>query len=210
VGFAEVVKRAYEERVHLSATGDARASGVFFDWEKGEGWPFGEFVTGVAAAEVELDLFTGEVRVLRADVMQEAGVPLHPAIDLGLVEGGFAQGMGWLLKGGEGAEAMGIGEVPMDMRTQFWMEGRREDGIGKGEAAVEAPFVLALCVREAIRDALGAVDGVGDGEEGVSVPLPATADAILEIVPEGDEEPEGDGEDDKVEREATVAVGEDR
>ncbi|MEM8956106.1 MAG: molybdopterin cofactor-binding domain-containing protein [Verrucomicrobiota bacterium] len=208
VTFAEVVRRAHDEQVYLSATGHARARGVFFDWETGKGRPFEEFVTGVAAAEVELDLYTGEVRVLRVDVMQEAGAPLHAAIDLGLMEGGFTQGMAWLLKGGEGAPTMTIREVPMDMRSQFWMEGRREDGIGKGEAAVEAPFVLALSLREAIRDALGAVEGIGDGEQGVSVPLPATAEAIFEMLPEEEESVDGESARSEVGAPERVVVSE--
>jgi xanthine dehydrogenase large subunit len=193
VSLGEVVARAMRERVSLTALGHAKAAGVYFDFEAGRGEPFGEFVVGAAAAEVELDLYTGETRVLRADLLQEAGTPLHPAIDLALLEGGFVQGQGWLTKGGiaddEGGEAPGveswvtINEVPMDFRAQFWMEGRKEDRIAKGEAAVDAPFVLALCVREAIRDALITVPGVG-GEEGVAVPFPATPEAILEMLPD--------------------------
>jgi xanthine dehydrogenase large subunit len=45
---------------------------------------------------VVIDTLTGEHKVLRADILHDAGRSLNPAIDLGQIEGGFIQGMGWL------------------------------------------------------------------------------------------------------------------
>ena len=60
------------------------------------GRPFFYFSFGAAVAEVAIDTLTGESRVLRADLVQDCGASLNPAIDLGQIEGAFVQGQGWL------------------------------------------------------------------------------------------------------------------
>ncbi len=96
LSFAELAALAWEKRVSLSAAGFYRTPKIHWDAATSSGRPFYYFVYGAAAAEVAIDTFTGESRVLRAELVQDCGRSLNPAIDLGQIEGAFVQGMGWL------------------------------------------------------------------------------------------------------------------
>src|SRR5207245_7370291 len=96
LGFAELVGLAYEQRVSLGERGFYATPGVDFNRETGKGSPFLYYTTGCAAAEVLIDRFTGEVRVVRVDVLMDIGQSINPGIDRGQVIGGFVQGMGWV------------------------------------------------------------------------------------------------------------------
>ncbi len=98
LSFAELAALAWEKRVSLSAAGFYRTPKIHWDAATSSGRPFYYFVYGAAAAEVAIDTFTGESRVLRAELVQDCGRSLNPAIDLGQIEGAFVQGMGWLTK----------------------------------------------------------------------------------------------------------------
>ncbi len=104
--FGAAVMAAYFDRVNLSAQGFYRVPGCGFDWDreigKGEtnavkGTPFNYFTFGMSCSEVEIDVLTGDMRVIRADVIMDMGNPLNPAIDIGQIEGAFVQGMGWCM-----------------------------------------------------------------------------------------------------------------
>jgi len=68
----------------------------FASKEAGKGRPFYYFAYGASVSEVTIDTLTGEYVVDRVDILHDVGNSLNPAIDLGQVEGGFVQGMGWL------------------------------------------------------------------------------------------------------------------
>ena len=96
LSFAELVREAFLARVPLSATGYWRTPEIQFDRERWRGTPFYYFAYGAAVSEVAVDVLTGESRLLRVDILHDAGRSLNPAIDRGQIEGGFIQGMGWL------------------------------------------------------------------------------------------------------------------
>ena len=96
LSFAEAVEACYLGRVSLSAAGYYRTPGLDWDRAKGQGHPFFYFAYGAAITEVALDTLTGEYRMLRADILHDVGESLNPAIDMGQIEGGYVQGVGWL------------------------------------------------------------------------------------------------------------------
>ena len=96
MSFGEMAKLCYLGRVSLSSTGFYKTPKVHWDGATMRGHPFFYFSFGAAMAEVAIDTLTGESRVLRADLVQDCGASLNPAIDLGQIEGAFVQGQGWL------------------------------------------------------------------------------------------------------------------
>ncbi|MDQ6527294.1 xanthine dehydrogenase molybdopterin binding subunit [Nocardioides sp. LHD-245] len=190
----EAVRAAYLDRIQLWAAGFYRTEGLSWDATTMTGTPFKYFAYGVAAAEVEVDGFSGAYDVRRVDIVHDVGDSLSPLVDLGQVEGGFLQGVGWLTledlrwdsSDGPGRGRLAtqsastyklpsLSELPADLRVAL-LERATEDGVVYGSKAVgEPPLMLAFSVREALRDAVAAF-----GPPGVSVELasPATPEAV--------------------------------
>jgi len=96
VAFAELIEAAYMQRVSLSSTGFYKTPDIHWDRESGKGNPFYYFAYGACASEVSIDTLTGEYRLLRTDILHDVGKSLNPAVDIGQIEGGYIQGVGWL------------------------------------------------------------------------------------------------------------------
>ena len=96
MSFADAAMSAYQSRVSLSATGFYKTPKVEWDRIAGRGRPFYYFSYGAAVTEVVVDTLTGENRILRTDILHDAGASLNPALDIGQVEGAYVQGAGWL------------------------------------------------------------------------------------------------------------------
>jgi xanthine dehydrogenase large subunit len=188
VNFAQVVEAAYRERIPLFAQGYYRTPGLSYDPRTGQGTPFHYFAYGAAVSEVEVDGFTGEYRYLRTDILEDVGDSVSPVIDMGQVEGGFVQGLGWLTLeelvwnddgrlATDGASTYKLPswtELPEDFRTSF-LTRASEPGVVFGSKAVgEPPLMLAISVREALRDAIAAF---GDGGV-VELESPATPERV--------------------------------
>ncbi len=191
----ELVNDAYFSRVQLWAAGFYRTEGLQWDAAAMKGHPFKYFAYGVAAAEVEVDGFTGAYRTRRVDIVQDVGDSLSPLVDIGQIEGGFVQGVGWLtLEDLRWDESDGPGrgrlttqaastyklpsfsELPEEFHVAL-LEQAHEDGVVYGSKAVgEPPLMLAFAVREALREAAAAF-----GPAGTSVELasPATPEAVF-------------------------------
>ncbi len=193
VTFARVVELAYMKQISLSANGFYRTPGIGYDKSKGRGKPFYYFAYGAAVSEVEVDGYTGMKRVLAVDILHDVGESLNPGVDRGQIEGGFVQGMGWLtgeeLKWGKDGRLLthsastyqipSIGDAPERFLVAL-LENASQDGVVHGSKAVgEPPLMLAISVREAIRDAIAAF-GARGGE--VPLPSPATHEAILAAI----------------------------
>jgi xanthine dehydrogenase large subunit len=192
ITFADVVTQAYLQRVALFATGYYRTPDVHFDPKTGLGKPFHYFAYGAAVSEVEVDGFTGQYRLLRTDILHDVGESLSPLVDRGQVEGGFAQGVGWLTTEElvwtkEGALASSgastyklptLGECPGILRVDF-LTRAAEPGVVYGSKAVgEPPLMLAISVREALRAAVSAFGSSATGAA-VELAVPATPEAVF-------------------------------
>jgi xanthine dehydrogenase large subunit len=189
VSFEALCEAAYLQRVPLSAHGFYSTPDIHFDRRTGRGKPFHYFTFGAAVAEVEVERFTGDYRVRRVDILQDVGDSISPVIDRGQVEGGFLQGMGWLTleeliwddqgrlatAGASTYKLPSWSEMPPDFRVSFLSEARQSDVVCGSKAVGEPPLMLAISVREAIRDAIAAF-GAGDV---VAFDSPATPERVF-------------------------------
>ncbi|MEO0997649.1 MAG: molybdopterin cofactor-binding domain-containing protein, partial [Pseudomonadota bacterium] len=196
VPFSALVKLAYTARISLSATGYYRTPKINYDRATLTGRPFFYFAYGAAVAEVVIDTLTGEYRLLRADILHDCGKSLNPAIDLGQIEGGFIQGVGWLTseelwwneRGEQKTHAPSTYKIPVcsDVPADFRVEmlesaANREDTVHRSKAVGEPPLMLGLAAFHAIKDAVAAA---GDYRAAPRLNAPATPEAILTSVSE--------------------------
>ena len=186
--FEDVVHAAYANRIQLWSDGFYRTPKIHYDKTTLTGRPFYYFAYGAACSEVAIDTLTGEYRVLAVDILHDVGHSINPALDIGQIEGGFVQGMGWLTteqlvwnaKGQLATHAPSTykipttGDVPRHLRVDLWPEANREDNVHGSKAVGEPPFMLAISVYEALRDA---IDQAG-GDAG-AVNAPVTAEEVL-------------------------------
>ncbi|MFC4169766.1 xanthine dehydrogenase molybdopterin binding subunit [Teichococcus aestuarii] len=182
--FGELARLCWAQRVSLSATGFYRTPDIHWDPVAMRGHPFFYFSYGAALAEVLVDTLTGEYRVLRADLVQDCGRSLNPAIDRGQIEGAFLQGQGWLTceelwwdadgrlrtLGPSTYKIPGSREMPAEFNLRLLEDApARANTIFRSKAVGEPPLLLATCVWNALRDAVG----------GARLDLPATPERVL-------------------------------
>ena len=213
--FSEVVGAAYANRIQLWSDGFYRTPKIHYDKTTLTGRPFYYFAYGAACTEVAIDTLTGESRVLKVDILHDVGRSINPAIDIGQIEGGFVQGMGWLTTeqlvwkdpeppeltpasapprgaiyswGGPTKKSGGhllthapstykipaTGDIPAHFKVNLWHEANREDNVHGSKAVGEPPFMLAISVFEALRDAVSQADGSPE-----AMNAPATAQEVL-------------------------------
>lgn len=191
VSFSELAQMTYDERVSLSAAGYYSTPGLHWDAAKLVGNPFYYYTYGAAVTEVVIDTLTGESRVLRADILQDVGNSLNPAIDLGQIEGAFVQGQGWLTSeelvwdkqghllthGPSTYKIPGSRDVPPVFNVHILEDApNRFPTVFRSKAVGEPPLMLAISVWLAIRDA---VSRTADHRHFVKLDAPATPEAIL-------------------------------
>jgi xanthine dehydrogenase large subunit len=190
--FADLVRQAYLARVSLSSTGFYKTPKIHWDPKTGQGRPFYYFSYGAACSEVVVDVTTGEMKVTRTDIVHDVGKSLNPAVDIGQIEGGFVQGMGWLTTEELVFHPDGrllthapstykipcASDAPEHFKVTLWDGANREDTIYRSKAVGEPPLMLAISVFSAIADAVHSL------KPGTRVPLdaPATPEAILRAV----------------------------
>ncbi|MDO9251274.1 MAG: xanthine dehydrogenase molybdopterin binding subunit [Hydrogenophaga sp.] len=184
----DVVGAAYANRIQLWSDGFYRTPKIHYDKTTLTGRPFYYFAYGAAVSEVAIDTLTGEYRVLKVDILHDVGHSINPAIDIGQIEGGFIQGMGWLTTeqlvwNGKGYlqthapstyKIPATGDVPAHFKVALWPEANREDNVHGSKAVGEPPFMLAISVYEALRDAVAQAGG-----DALLVNAPATAEEVL-------------------------------
>jgi xanthine dehydrogenase large subunit len=189
--FDDVVRLAYAQRVQLWSDGFYRTPKIHYDKTTLSGRPFYYFAYGAACCEVAIDTLTGENRVLKVDILHDVGTSINPAIDRGQIEGGFVQGMGWLTTEELVWNAAGnlsthapstykiptTGDIPEHLRVDLWTEPNREVNVFGSKAVGEPPFMLAISVWEALRDAVAQAQCNTLGP--VRMNAPATAERVL-------------------------------
>ncbi|WP_048307866.1 molybdopterin cofactor-binding domain-containing protein, partial [Halomonas sp. PR-M31] len=168
----ELVQAAYLGRISLSAKGFYATPLIHYDRATGKGRPFYYFAHGAAVSEVEVDTLSGEYRVTRVDILHDVGDSLNPAIDMGQIEGGFIQGMGWLTSeelkwndkgrlvsdGPSTYKIPAFGDLPPVFNVEL-LEGHpnSQASIYRSKAVGEPPFMLGISVWSALRDSLASL-----------------------------------------------------
>ncbi|AEC21540.1 xanthine oxidase / xanthine dehydrogenase, molybdenum binding subunit apoprotein [Pusillimonas sp. T7-7] len=193
LSFAQVVDAAYWSQVQLWSEGFYATPGIQWDKQTMTGRPFYYFAYGAAVSEVMIDTLTGEWKLLRADLLHDAGRSINPAIDIGQIEGGFIQGMGWLTTeelcwNSEGRltthapstyKIPAVGDCPADFRVALFDNHNVKDTIHRSKAVGEPPLLLSFSVFNAIRDAVASAQ---DGHDEPQLNAPATPEAILDAI----------------------------
>lgn len=187
ITFKELVKKAYFERIDLSAHGFYATPGIHFDRDKGQGHPFLYYVFGAAVSEITLDLLTGRITLDYAHIIHDSGCSINPRIDIGQVQGAFAQGLGWvtteelvyndngkLLSSSPATYKLPtIGDIPEALYIELLEGSINEPGIKRSKAIGEPPFVYGESVFFAIVNALSSM-----GRYPEDLSIPATPEKI--------------------------------
>ncbi|WP_213297387.1 xanthine dehydrogenase molybdopterin binding subunit [Paraburkholderia sacchari] len=193
VPFETLISKAYFARVQLWSDGFYATPKLYWDQKTLQGRPFYYYAYGAAVSEVVIDTLTGEMRVLRADALYDAGDSLNPALDVGQVEGGFIQGMGWLTTEELWWKPDGklmthapstykiptVNDTPVEFNVKLFKNRNVENSIHRSKAVGEPPLLLPFSVFFAIRDA---VASVADYRFNPPMNAPATAEEILKGV----------------------------
>jgi xanthine dehydrogenase large subunit len=193
ISFADLAKACHLARISLSATGFYATPKIKWDRPNAKGRPFLYFAYGAACSEVTIDRFTGEMKIDRVDLLHDVGNTLNPALDMGQIEGGFVQGVGWLTTEELVYDPEGrlrthapstykipcASDVPEDFRVALYAsKGNREDTVHRSKAVGEPPVMLGISVWAAIYDAIASLK---PGHV-PSLDAPATPEAIMRAV----------------------------
>jgi len=194
LSFAELAQLCWSQRVSLSATGFYKTPKIHWDGKTMTGRPFFYYSYGACVSEVVIDTLTGENRVLRADILQDCGASLNPAVDLGQIEGAFVQGMGWLTMeelwwdaegrlrthGPSTYKIPGSRDVPPIFNVHILEDApNREPTVFRSKAIGEPPLMLAISVWLALRDA---VASLANHRMVPKLDAPATPEKVLAAV----------------------------
>ncbi len=189
IPFAKVCDAAYRQRVALFAQGYYRTPDIHYNPQTGSGAPFHYFAYAAGVSEVEVDGFTGDYRLLRTDILEDVGDSVSPLVDRGQIEGGFIQGVGWLTleelvwdsngrlatAGASTYKLPSWTEIPDVFEVNFLQRAAEPGTIYGSKAVGEPPLMLAMSVREAIRDAIAAFGAGGL----VMLESPATPERVF-------------------------------
>ena len=191
ISFAELTQQAYMARISMSATGYYRTPKIHYDREQAKGNPFFYYSCGASVSEVEVDTFTGTYTIPRVDILHDVGESINPGIDLGQVEGGFIQGMGWLTteelvwgkdgrlqtNGGASYKIPAVGDTPKQFNVALLQDSKNHEAtIYHSKAVGEPPLMHGISVWSALRDAIWAAGGE---QVNPQLDTPATPERVL-------------------------------
>jgi len=191
IAFAKLAQQAYMARISLSSTGYYRTPKIHYDRTQAKGKPFFYYSCGASVSEVEVDTYTGTYTVSRVDILHDVGESINPAIDLGQVEGGFIQGMGWLTteelvwgedgrlqtNGGASYKIPAVGDTPKQFNVALLLDSKNQEAtIYHSKAVGEPPFMHGISVWSALRDAIWQAGGE---QVNPQLDTPATPERVL-------------------------------
>jgi len=194
LSFSELAFSCWENRISLSSTGYYKTPKIFWDQDNLKGHPYFYFTWGAAVSEALLDINTGESRILRADIVQDCGKSLNESIDVGQIEGGFVQGLGWLTceelyfsqegklltTGPSTYKLPGSRDIPKVFNVKLLENADNEEKtIFRSKAVGEPPLLLAISHFLALKEAIKASS---DKSNPQLLNSPATPTEILRVL----------------------------
>ncbi len=194
LSWAQAARSAWLARVQLSAAGFYKTPKIHYCRETASGRPFYYFANGAAVSEVIIDTLTGEYKLLRTDIIHDVGRSINPAVDVGQIEGGYVQGVGWLtceeLRWDEHGRLLtdgpatykipAIADAPPIFNVRLLENAANAEAtIFRSKAVGEPPLMLAISAWCAIRDA---VASLADHRICPKLNAPATPEEILNAV----------------------------
>ncbi len=192
IDFNKLVKIAYLNRISLSDYGHYKTPEIYYDKDKGKGRPFLYYTNGVAASEVSIDKYTGEVKILRSDILMDLGRLINSGIDAGQTAGGFIQGAGWVttenLYYSDSGKLVShspttykipsIQDTPRIFKLNFIENNNNILNVRASKAVGEPPLLLGLSVWAAVKNAI-----YNDGVKTTSkLKIPATNEEVLRVL----------------------------
>lgn len=210
ISFAELAQLAYFKRVSLSATGFYKTPKIYYDRENAKGHPFLYFAYGAAVSEVSIDTLTGEYKVNRVDILHDVGSSINPALDIGQIEGGFMQGLGWLTTeelcwdnqgklattGPATYKIPAISDLPEILNISLFNRPATSETIYRSKAVGEPPFMLAISVWSALRDAISSISNYKFSPQ---LDVPATPERVFQAIEQIEKNMQKEPYHDKVE-----------
>jgi xanthine dehydrogenase large subunit len=168
--WTDLVREAYLNRISLSAHGFFATPEIYFDRDEEKGHPFYYHVYGAAVVQVELDVLSGVTDILKVGVVHDLGRPINETVDLGQVEGGIAQGLGWMsmedLQFNEEGRYLSntlstykvpdVYFMPDDFEVKLLADADNSRGPLGSKAVGEPPLMYGIGLFFAVRDAMRA------------------------------------------------------
>lgn len=184
--FKEVIEGAWRKRVNLIETGYHRTPNLWWDPELGAGWPFTSFTYAAAVTEIQVDVFTGEIQILKMDIAHEGSPSANQGDrDFAQLMRSFSLGADWILSeshlsGDSEAphhEAFpGFADAPFEVVTDR-LRPLGDPMTIAGDPCAEAPVLLAGSIREALCNVLAASGKQSDID--LLCPFPATPPRVI-------------------------------
>ncbi len=188
--FEELADYCYFNRYNLGAQAHYATPGLFFDKKTGKGTPFSYFVFGHSLVRTEVDILTGEARILDAFLLHEGGEILNERVDRGQIIGGFTQGYGLCTmeeikvdgRGKNLADTMStykvpaFSDLPKNLHVELIPSENVHASIFGSKGIGEPPLLYGLATFFAIRDA---IESIGKHRIRSSLKNPATPEQIV-------------------------------
>lgn len=168
ISLLDVINVAYFNRISLASYSFYKTPELGFDKAQLKGRAFNYFTQGAAVSEVELDEYTGELKVLRTDILMDLGKSINPGIDIGQISGAFVQSLGWVssehLVYAENGKLLShspttykipsIHDIPRIFNIELFPNEENAFNVHRSKAVGEPPFLLGISVWTAIKNAI--------------------------------------------------------
>lgn len=168
IAWVDLLKLAYFNRISLGDYAFYKTPGLGFDKKTLTGKAFNYFTNGAAVTLVEIDEYTGELKLLRTDILMDLGRPINPGIDVGQVSGAFVQGAGWVttenLFYNEKGKLLShspttykipnIQDTPRVFNVELMENHSNTQNVHRSKAVGEPPLLLGASAWTAVKNAL--------------------------------------------------------